>query len=119
VPGIWRIPIRGGGESLVTDRDQAGLWRAWRVAETGIYHATSSPAGPRLNFLDFRTVRTRVEALLAKVPDVPIPSLAVSPDASDHAPILRGMFSQRRLFSLSSKHVLLRYRRKPITSSSP
>jgi hypothetical protein len=50
------------------------------VAENGIYYATGSTAGPRLNFLDFRTGDARVVSALAKAPDITIPSLAVSPD---------------------------------------
>src|SRR5215472_12910933 len=36
-PGIWRVPAAGGEEVLVSDRDQVGYWRCWRMARGGIY----------------------------------------------------------------------------------
>jgi Tol biopolymer transport system component/DNA-binding winged helix-turn-helix (wHTH) protein len=80
-PGIWRVPVEGGEEVLVTDRDQAGMWRCWRLAQGGIYYATAlPPLGPRIEFLDLATGRVREILKMAKAPDVTIPSLAVSPD---------------------------------------
>lgn len=80
-PGIWRIPTGGGDEALVTNRDEVGYWRCWRVARGGIYFATASaPDGPRLEFLDLASGAVNEIAGLAKPPDPTIPSLAVSPD---------------------------------------
>src|SRR5437763_10181118 len=36
VPGIWRVPVAGGEESLVRDQHQAGLWRYWALTAKGI-----------------------------------------------------------------------------------
>ncbi|MGA2269667.1 MAG: winged helix-turn-helix domain-containing protein [Bryobacteraceae bacterium] len=80
IPGIWRVPTAGGEEVPVTDRDQAGLWRCWRLAGGGIYYGTAAPPdGARLEFLDLATGRVR-EIGRTKPPDLTIPSLAVSPD---------------------------------------
>jgi len=80
-PGIWRVPTDGGEEVLVSDRDQIGYWRCWRVAPGRVYFATASgPAGPRLQFLDLSTAVIKPIAPLPKAPDPTIPGLAVSPD---------------------------------------
>jgi Tol biopolymer transport system component/DNA-binding winged helix-turn-helix (wHTH) protein len=80
-PGIWRVPVGGGDEVLVTDRDQVGYWRCWRIARGGIYFATASPPGrPRLEFLNLATGAIEELAQLSKLPDATIPGLAVSPD---------------------------------------
>ncbi|SPE41734.1 hypothetical protein SBA3_4570003 [Candidatus Sulfopaludibacter sp. SbA3] len=79
-PGIWRVPVTGGEEVLVTERDQVGYWRCWRVARGGIYFATATPpAGPRLEFLDLATGTIQPIVSLAKAPDATIPGLAVDP----------------------------------------
>jgi Tol biopolymer transport system component/DNA-binding winged helix-turn-helix (wHTH) protein len=80
-PGIWRVPTGGGAEVLVTDRDQVGYWRCWRIALGRIYFATAvPPAGPRLEVLDLTNGETKLIAPLSKAPDATIPGLAVSPD---------------------------------------
>jgi Tol biopolymer transport system component/DNA-binding winged helix-turn-helix (wHTH) protein len=81
IPGIWRVPVGGGEEVAVTDRDQIGYWRCWRLARGGIYFATAAPpAGPRLEFLDLASGTIQQIAQLSKPPDATIPGLAVSPD---------------------------------------
>jgi len=80
-PGIWRVPTSGGEEVPVTDRDQVGYWRCWRVAHGGIYFGTAAPpAGPRLEFLDLTSGAVEQIAALSKPPDATIPGLAVSPN---------------------------------------
>lgn len=80
-PGIWRVPTAGGAETLVTDRNQAGLWRYWRVADRGVYYATASaPGRARLEFFDALTGQVNTVTLLPKGPDVNVPGLAISPD---------------------------------------
>src|SRR2546426_760824 len=41
MPGIWRVPVAGGEESLVLDQHQAGLWRYWGITDKGIYFASA------------------------------------------------------------------------------
>jgi hypothetical protein len=81
IPGIWRVPVRGGEEVPVTDRDQVGYWRCWRVARGGVYFATATPpGGPRIEFLNLASGAIEQIAALSKPPDATIPGLAVSPD---------------------------------------
>jgi len=80
VPGIWRVPIEGGKETLVVDHHKAGLWRYWRVVDQGIYFATTTTAGPALKFFSFASGRVSEIARLTKGPERNIPGMAVSPD---------------------------------------
>jgi Tol biopolymer transport system component/DNA-binding winged helix-turn-helix (wHTH) protein len=80
IPGIWRMPVEGGEESLVLDHHQAGLWRYWRVVEQGIYFATTTETGPTLALLSFASGRVTEIARLPKGPERNIPGLAVAPD---------------------------------------
>jgi len=81
IPGIWRVPVAGGEEVQIADRDQVGYWRCWRLARGGVYFATAAPpAEPRLEFLDLATGAVQQIATLPKAPDATIPGLAVSPD---------------------------------------
>jgi Tol biopolymer transport system component/DNA-binding winged helix-turn-helix (wHTH) protein len=80
-PGIWRVPTGGGAEVAVTDRDQVGYWRCWRIAGGRIYFATATPPeGPRVQLLDLGSGSMKLIAQLSKPPDATIPGLAVSPD---------------------------------------
>jgi hypothetical protein len=80
-PGIWRIPVAGGQESLVIDQHQAGLWRQWAVIETGLFFITAeTPDRPVIEFLTFATGKiSPVMALKKKLPDT-ASGLSVSPD---------------------------------------
>ena len=81
IPGIWRVPVAGGDEIPLSDRDHVGYWRCWRVARGGVYFATAAPPGePRLEFLNLATGAVEKIATLARPPDATIPGLAVSPD---------------------------------------
>jgi Tol biopolymer transport system component/DNA-binding winged helix-turn-helix (wHTH) protein len=81
VPGIWRVPVGGGEETLVVDSHQAGLWRYWALTEKGIYFATAEvPSRPVIEFLNFATNKI---SFIAKL-DTPLfrtdPGLAIAPD---------------------------------------
>ena len=81
MPGIWRVPVAGGDETLVLNEHQAGLWRYWAVTDKGIYFATAEvPSHPLIEFFNFTTAKV---TQLAKL-DTPLfktdPGLAVSPD---------------------------------------
>ncbi len=91
-PGIWRVPANGGEEVLVSDRDQMGYWRCWRVARGGIYFATAAgSAGPRIEFFNLATGAIRTLASLPKSPDPTIPGLAIAPDGGS---LLLAQFDQ-------------------------
>jgi Tol biopolymer transport system component/DNA-binding winged helix-turn-helix (wHTH) protein len=86
IPGIWRKQISGATgatdslEVLLTDHHQAGSWRYWRVANQGIYFATTTAAGPLIEFFRFASGQVSEVARPAKGPEKYIPGLAVSPD---------------------------------------
>jgi Tol biopolymer transport system component/DNA-binding winged helix-turn-helix (wHTH) protein len=81
MPGIWRVPVGGGEESLVVDYHQAGLWRYWAVTDKGIYFATAeTPSHPLIEFFNFDTRKITTIAKLNKPLFKTDPGLAVSPD---------------------------------------
>jgi Tol biopolymer transport system component/DNA-binding winged helix-turn-helix (wHTH) protein len=81
MPGIWRVPVAGGEETLVVDHHQAGLWRYWAVTDKGIYFATAeTPSHPLIEFFNFETRKISTIAKLNKPLFKTDPGLAVSPD---------------------------------------
>ena len=80
-PGLWRVPVGGGEESLVLDQLRPGYWGAWAVADEGIYFIDPEER-PRaaLEFFSFATRRVTRIALLEKEPAKFTPNLALSPD---------------------------------------
>jgi Tol biopolymer transport system component/DNA-binding winged helix-turn-helix (wHTH) protein len=67
VPGIWRLPVAGGEETLVLNHHSAGQWRYWAVKEQGIYLATAeTPEHPLLEFFSFATNKVTPLATLDK-----------------------------------------------------
>jgi Tol biopolymer transport system component/DNA-binding winged helix-turn-helix (wHTH) protein len=80
VPGVWKIPLKGGQETRVLDQPAGDDWWNWALTRDGIYFF-DPPKGkskPAIKFLAFATGKTTVIA----VEDTPVPSsgLAVSPD---------------------------------------
>jgi Tol biopolymer transport system component/DNA-binding winged helix-turn-helix (wHTH) protein len=81
MPGIWRIPVEGGEETLVLDEHKAGYWRSWAVSDKGIYFATAEvPAHPLIEFYSFATGHVTLVCKLDKPIPQPQPGLSVSPD---------------------------------------
>ncbi len=81
MPGIWRVPVGGGEETLVLDHHQAGLWRYWVVTDKGIWFATAeTPAHPLIEFYSFATGKVTQVATLDKPLLKTTPGLTVSPD---------------------------------------
>ncbi len=80
-PGIWRVPVEGGEETLVLDLLQPGLWGYWAVSEQGIYflNAEAEPR-PAIEFYRFATRRTTHVFVPEKDPFYGDPGLALSPD---------------------------------------
>jgi len=80
-PGLWKMPVEGGVESLVLDQLQTGYWGAWAVADRGIYFINPE-ATPRaaIEFFSFAARRITRIALLEKEPAKFSPNLALSPD---------------------------------------
>ena len=81
VPGIWRIPVEGGVETLVVDHHGAGFWRSWAVTEEGIYFVTAEmPTRPIIEFFSFATGDVMQVAILERPIHPRIWGFAVSPD---------------------------------------
>src|SRR5262245_1840963 len=81
IPGIWRIPMEGGAETLVVDIHQAGLFRSWAVVEQGIYFVTAETQGRSLiEFFSFATGQVTPVAAPEKPIMRNIWGMAVSPD---------------------------------------
>ncbi len=82
VPGIWRMPVAGGEETLVLNHHSAGQWRYWAVKEQGIYFATAeTPEHPLLEFFSFATGKvTPLATLEKKISYFGFAGLDVSPD---------------------------------------
>jgi Tol biopolymer transport system component/predicted Ser/Thr protein kinase len=80
-PGIWRVPVLGGEETLVLDLLQPGLWGYWAVVDEGIYflNAEAEPR-PAIEFYRFATRRATRVTVPEKDPDYGDPGMAVSPD---------------------------------------
>jgi Tol biopolymer transport system component/DNA-binding winged helix-turn-helix (wHTH) protein len=81
LPGIWKVPVGGGEETLLVDSHQAGLWRYWALTDKGVYFATAEvPSHPVIEFLNFATNKI---SLIAKL-NTPLfrtdPGLAIAPD---------------------------------------
>lgn len=80
VPGIWRIAVAGGEETLVLDHHQAGAWGSWAVTEQGIYFATATtPSRPLIEFFSFTTSKVTLVTPIGGIGSGTI-GLAVSPD---------------------------------------
>jgi Tol biopolymer transport system component len=80
-PGIWRVLVEGGEETLVLDLLQPGLWGYWAVVDEGIYFLNAeAESRPAIEFYRFATRRVTPIAALEKEPVLGDPGLAVSPD---------------------------------------
>jgi Tol biopolymer transport system component/DNA-binding winged helix-turn-helix (wHTH) protein len=68
-PSIWRVPVDGGAETLVSPQLRPASWASWSVVERGIIFAGSSEDGrPVVNFYDFATHHIKKLASLDVVP---------------------------------------------------
>jgi Tol biopolymer transport system component/DNA-binding winged helix-turn-helix (wHTH) protein len=75
--GLWRRPTDGGPETKVLDDLAAPDWGNWAVTAEGLYVIRRTEAEPQIVFHPFDTDDARV---LATIPNIASPSLAVSPD---------------------------------------
>ena len=80
-PGIWRIPVEGGEETLVLDQPAAGYWGYWAVVDEGIYFVNAeSKQHPVIEFFSFATRRVRQIFVMEKEASQWNPGFAISPD---------------------------------------
>jgi len=56
--GIWRVPVSGGKEQLITESLHRGYWGYYAVTDSGIYLVDSEAnPGPTIMYYSFRTRR--------------------------------------------------------------
>jgi Tol biopolymer transport system component len=81
-PGLWRVPVEGGEESLILEHPGVGGWGHWAVRERGIYFVNPDPTShhPALELFSFATRRVTRLATLEKDVDPWSSALDVSPD---------------------------------------
>ena len=80
-PGIWRMPVEGGEESLVLDQLEPGFWGNWAMLDQGIYFVSlDAKRNPTIKFFNIATGRVTQVAAPKKLPYPGNPGLAVSPD---------------------------------------
>jgi len=81
VPGIWRVPVSGGEETLVVEGQPPQYPGYWSVFDDGIYilHLDASQQ-PTIQFFNFETRRSTPVLTLSGAPDPWRGGLTVSPD---------------------------------------
>jgi len=81
-PGLWRVPVEGGEESLILDHPAVGGWGHWAVRERGVYFVNPDPTGhhPTIELFSFATRRVTRLATLEKEVVPWLHALDVSPD---------------------------------------
>ncbi len=80
-PGIWRVPVEGGEETLVLDLLLTGFWGYWAVVEEGIYFLNiKAKPRPAIEFYRFATRRATRVFVPEKDPLYADVGLALSPD---------------------------------------
>jgi Tol biopolymer transport system component len=79
-PGVWRVPVDGGEETLILDIPNAGGWGAWTVVDDGIYFTNTAVKGTTA--IDFFSFATRGVKRITVMQDVNefVSGLAVSGD---------------------------------------
>jgi eukaryotic-like serine/threonine-protein kinase len=81
-PGVWRMPLDGGGESRILDQPPILAWFDWVVGRAGIYflNANTKP-NARIEFFDFATNETTPILRLEKpATTFAYAGLAIAPD---------------------------------------
>jgi Tol biopolymer transport system component/DNA-binding winged helix-turn-helix (wHTH) protein len=79
VPGLWRIPTKGGEEVEIIGSLEAGHWGYWAVVENGIYYLDTK-GKPGIAYFNVTTRRTTRVFDLENRPATQAPGLAVSSD---------------------------------------
>jgi len=79
-PGIWKMPIGGGGETHVLNKPDRVDWSLWALAPGGIYFVNQDvPPNGRIEHFDFATGQSTPILKLEK-PNPRFGGLALSPD---------------------------------------
>jgi Tol biopolymer transport system component/DNA-binding winged helix-turn-helix (wHTH) protein len=77
VPGIWRMPVAGGEETLLVEGPPPEGWGSWVATDVGVFYMRSNGSEIELAFHDLDSGATSAIAL---VPDFIPQGLTVSPN---------------------------------------
>jgi Tol biopolymer transport system component len=78
VPGLWKVPVEGGEETLVLEQLGATLWGYWGLTQDGIYFYNARTRA--IEFLSFATHKVTQIVKPEKPPGDARMGFAVSPD---------------------------------------
>ena len=78
VPGLWKVPVEGGEETLVLEQLAAMLWGYWGLTQDGIYFYNARTHA--IEFFSFATRKVTKVVTPERDPIFPIPGFSVSPD---------------------------------------
>jgi Tol biopolymer transport system component/DNA-binding winged helix-turn-helix (wHTH) protein len=79
--GIWKMPVGGGQEVLVTDSLHLGYWGNFAVTDNGLYLVDAdAKGGPAIMYYNFQTQRLSPILTFEKGPVPWTPNLAASRD---------------------------------------
>jgi len=78
VPGLWKVSVEGGGETLVFDQLGASLWGYWGLSQDGIYYYNARTYD--IESFSFATRHVTKVATPERVPRFEYPGFSVSPD---------------------------------------
>jgi Tol biopolymer transport system component/DNA-binding winged helix-turn-helix (wHTH) protein len=80
-PGLWRVDLATGQETLLTDVHKAGYWRMWDVTPGGVFFGTNqSPTRAQVEFYEFATGKVSLVTTLDGAFSASARGLCVSPD---------------------------------------
>jgi Tol biopolymer transport system component len=84
VPGLWKVPVNGGEETVVLEPLRRNFWGLWTVVAKGIYFldfiGPNGTAPAAVKFFSFASNSTTQVATLEKLRFVHYQGLTVSPD---------------------------------------
>jgi Tol biopolymer transport system component/DNA-binding winged helix-turn-helix (wHTH) protein len=79
--GLWKVPVGGGQEVLVTDSLHLGYWGHYAVTDNGLYLVDAdAKGGPAIMYYNFHTRRLSLILTFEKNPVPWEPNLAASRD---------------------------------------
>ena len=78
VPGLWKMPVGGGEETLVLEQLGVGLWGYWDLTQDGIYYYNAKTRA--IEFFSFATRKVTKVVTPERDPVFFAPGLSVSPD---------------------------------------
>jgi Tol biopolymer transport system component/DNA-binding winged helix-turn-helix (wHTH) protein len=81
-PGLWKMPLAGGQESqVIANKPPVPYWGHWAETESGIYVIDiNTDSGPRIEFHEFASHKSRTVLAYEQQPLPAFPSLAATKD---------------------------------------